>query len=152
MSSLTPSTYKSSPSSLLKWTPPLSPTQKSLRRSKVCDDENEQSAAMCVAMLRRPGLPPLQAITNLKGMVGAAPRAWILDFKIRGGRSVFPRKLIRQRKVCLACSSSFCVLFFSPSHVFRSRFGVCSSGVAGGLSCRQITLHLAKSFPAALQL
>lgn len=44
------------------------------------------SAAMSVAMLKRPGVPPLEAITQVRKMVGAASRAWVRDFKIRGGR------------------------------------------------------------------
>lgn len=44
------------------------------------------SAAASVALLREEGVPPVEAITTLKNVVGSAPRAWVRDFKIRGGR------------------------------------------------------------------
>ena len=37
-------------------------------------------------MLKRSGVPSLEGVQMLRHMVGAAPRAWVRDFKIRGGR------------------------------------------------------------------
>lgn len=91
---LTPSDGAASPT-ISKWTPPLSPTGSGNRSSKRTtssrpgiDPENRPSAADAVAMLKQSGVPALEGVRLLRHMVGAAPRAWVRDFKIRGGRSV----------------------------------------------------------------
>lgn len=76
-----------------RFTPPLSPSLRSVKQDRANDEENRLSAASSIAMLKRPGMPSLEEITELKSMVGAAPRAWVLDFKIRGGRSHLNAKL-----------------------------------------------------------
>lgn len=66
-----------------RWTPPLSP---SVVRLKLDGEENLPTAAEFLSMLRRPGVPPLRSVVELKKLVGAASRAWVRDFRIRGGR------------------------------------------------------------------
>lgn len=95
---LTPSDGAASPT-ISKWTPPLSPTSSGNRSGKGTtpragvDLEKRPSAAEAVAMLKRSGVPALEGVKMLRHMVGAAPRAWIRDFKIRGGRAHVNAKL-----------------------------------------------------------
>lgn len=91
---VTPTDGAASPT-ISKWTPPLSPTSSGNRSAKRttptsagADLEKRPSAAEAVAMLKRSGVPALEGVKMLRHMVGAAPRAWVRDFKIRGGRSV----------------------------------------------------------------
>lgn len=87
--------------SVRRFTPPLSPSQRSVKQVQNNDEENRVSAAASIAMLKRPGVPALGDITKLKKTVGAAPRAWVLDFKIRGGRwHTFPCFLLSAFIVC----------------------------------------------------
>lgn len=67
-------------------TPPLSPSVGKLATPTVLKGENLPGAAEYVAMLKESGVPPLASVTDLKQLVHAAPRAWLRDFKIRGGR------------------------------------------------------------------
>lgn len=88
---LTPNDSASSPT-ISKWTPPLSPTssgnKSAAKRSGAggAEVDSRPTAAEAVAMLKRSGVPSLEGVQMLRHMVGAAPRAWVRDFKIRGGR------------------------------------------------------------------
>lgn len=91
---LTPTDGVPSPT-ISKWTPPLSPTSSGNKSGKRTtssraggDLDRRPSAAEAVAMLKQSGVPALEGVQMLRHMVGAAPRAWVRDFKIRGGRSV----------------------------------------------------------------
>lgn len=110
---LTPSDGAASPT-ISKWTPPLSPTSSGNRSGKRTtpnragvDLEKRPSAAEAVAMLKRSGVPALEGVKMLRHMVGAAPRAWIRDFKIRGGRSVCLLSVVLQCSLCayIACTA-----------------------------------------------
>lgn len=73
-----------------KRTPPLSPSVGKVTTPLGGEDlgRSSPSAADFVVMLRRPGTPLLRSVVDLKKAVHAASRAWLRDFKIRGGRSV----------------------------------------------------------------
>lgn len=109
--SMTPTDGAASPT-ISKWTPPLSPTSSGNRSAKRTtptsagvDLEKRPSAAEAVAMLKRSGVPALEGVKMLRHMVGAAPRAWVRDFKIRGGRSVCLLFSVLQSVCCYLCSS-----------------------------------------------
>lgn len=73
-----------------KRTPPLSPSVGKVATPVGGEDleRSSPSAADYMVMLRRPGTPLLASVVDLKKAVHAASRAWLRDFKIRGGRSV----------------------------------------------------------------
>ena len=73
-----------------KRTPPLSPSVGKVATPIGGGDSERSSpsAADFMVMLRRPGTPLLTSVVDLKKAVHAATRAWLRDFKIRGGRSV----------------------------------------------------------------
>ncbi|CAM9515708.1 unnamed protein product [Choristocarpus tenellus] len=46
-----------------------------------------------VDILRRPGVPSIDNVSDLKILVGAAPRVWTSNFRKAGGRECVSRKL-----------------------------------------------------------
>lgn len=69
-----------------RWTPPLSPSVGKIATPLGEEGENLPTAGEFVVMLRRPGMPALASVVDLKKAVHEASRAWIRDFRIRGGR------------------------------------------------------------------
>ncbi|CAM9616826.1 unnamed protein product [Chrysoparadoxa australica] len=55
--------------------------------------ENIPPAHEFVAMLRRPELPPLVSIEDLKKCLQGAPKVWVGEFKALGGRELVNTKL-----------------------------------------------------------
>lgn len=78
-----------------KWTPPLSPSSKSTKHSSSsfssfsAGEENRPlSPRGALKVLNSPGVPPVDDLRRMRVLVGAASRAWLRDFLIRGGRCV----------------------------------------------------------------
>eukprot|EP00752_Nemacystus_decipiens_P004431 g4044.t1 len=77
-----------------RWTPPLSPSSKLTRHSGSFSsfssgEENRPlllSPRGALKVLNSPGVPPLDELRQMTVLVGAASRAWLRDFLIRGGR------------------------------------------------------------------
>lgn len=77
-----------------RWTPPLSPSSKSIKHSSssFSSGDNENRAVLMLSprgalkVLKSPGVPPLDDLRQMRTLVGAASRTWLRDFLIRGGR------------------------------------------------------------------